>query len=631
VLELLPFLAAAGLYGAVTGAWWVASALAASSIASLWRWPGVPISPLVASVIAGGASALSAIFFPLSWLQASLELSELTARAAFGLLTFAILRAHLNQPLFGKGFGFALLFAVMVACGQAQGGWAYPVWVVVVLVAMGVSLLQDKESGPGWSHVQARGRARIALGLLVGAGMTVAATVSLPLLHARVIRVFYDWERRGSTTGVGDDIVLGGAADISESMELVLRVHGPHGEHFRGVVFNRYRKGRWVPGQADPGKPLLLSNQPPLQATRVEAVKSGPRFFVPLQASAVASPSGIVLIDRMGTLRAPAGVAAETIWFSQGESPEQPIQPPEPDDLDVPEDVREKIRPLASSWTQDASDDASRLRALEGQLQQGFEYSLRHQRKTNADPIVDFLLLHRTGHCEYFASGMVILARSLGIPARVASGFRVHERNPVGGFYAVRARDAHAWVEAWVDGSWRTYDPTPPGALGAQASGTTPWARAWWDWSQDRWSRVDGAQIRLWLFVSVAVLAGSAAFLLWLRRWLRDRRGKGAGEQAGPLVPSMRELLAALGGRGWDRPPSETLESYARRLRGEPGEALARAAEILEQYAGFLYGGVGSANELESATVAWLSRFRRAVLSRNAAQGGASPRQTSVR
>lgn len=609
LLERLPLLASAGLFGAMSGAWWAGFALAALTIASLWKLPPVPVSTLVASVTAGGAAALSAIFFPLSWLQSSVELSELSVRAAFGLLAFAILRAHMKEPLLGKGFGLAL--AVTVACGQAQGGWAYPVWGFVILGAMGASLLRDKEGGPTWSQMQARGRARIALGLMVGAGLTVVTAISLPLLHARVIRVFYDWERRGSTTGVADEIMLGGAADITESMELVLRVHGPWAEHLRGVVFNRYRKGRWVPGEADPGKTLVVSKHPPSQATRVEAVKSGPRYFVPLQARAVASPSGIVLIDRMGTLRAPAGVAAETIWFSLGERPEQPVQPPSPDDLEVPEDVRERLRPLASSWTQNARDDESRLRALEGQLQQGFQYSLQHQRKTNADPIVDFLLLHRTGHCEYFASGMVILARSLGIPARVASGFRVHERNPVGGFYAVRARDAHAWVEAWVDGAWRTYDPTPPGALRAQASGTTPWARALWDWSQDRWSRMDGAQIRLWLFVSVAVLASGAAFVLWMRRWLRDRRDKRAQQQAGPLVPSLKELLSTLEDRGWARPPSETLESYVRRLRGEPRGELVAAAEILEQYARLVYGGFGSPDGLESAAVAWLSRFRR--------------------
>src|SRR5262245_14858520 len=60
-----------------------------------------------------------------------------------------------------------------------------------------------------------------------------------------------------------------------------------------------------------------------------------------------------------------------------------------------------------------------------------------------------------------FASAMVLLARTRGIPARVVGGYRVTEVNPLSGRAIVRDRDAHAWVEAWLDGEWRGWDPTP--------------------------------------------------------------------------------------------------------------------------------------------------------------------------
>jgi protein-glutamine gamma-glutamyltransferase len=61
------------------------------------------------------------------------------------------------------------------------------------------------------------------------------------------------------------------------------------------------------------------------------------------------------------------------------------------------------------------------------------------------------------------------MARSLGIPARVATGYAPGEYNPFTGYYDVRASDAHAWVEVYFPGyGWSTFDPTP-------SFDSTPW------------------------------------------------------------------------------------------------------------------------------------------------------------
>ncbi len=100
-------------------------------------------------------------------------------------------------------------------------------------------------------------------------------------------------------------------------------------------------------------------------------------------------------------------------------------------------------------------------------LQKGYRYSL-DQPATPAgdDPISHFLQTSRAGHCELFASGLAALARSVGLHARVVSGYVAVEYNPVGGYFTLRQSDAHAWTEIDCPGEgWITFDATPPGQL----------------------------------------------------------------------------------------------------------------------------------------------------------------------
>jgi hypothetical protein len=84
----------------------------------------------------------------------------------------------------------------------------------------------------------------------------------------------------------------------------------------------------------------------------------------------------------------------------------------------------------------------------------------------------DFLLRDRVGHCEYFAAGMVVLLTALDVPSRIAGGFYGGRYNPLGGYYAIRREDAHAWTEVWNGARWVTYDSTPPSLRpGAETSG----------------------------------------------------------------------------------------------------------------------------------------------------------------
>src|ERR1039458_5453253 len=123
---------------------------------------------------------------------------------------------------------------------------------------------------------------------------------------------------------------------------------------------------------------------------------------------------------------------------------------------------RSPIAEPARTFAVGAADDLARARAIERRLRSDYGYTLQLPARETADPLANFLFTRRKGHCEYFASAMAVMLRSLGIPARLATGFQSGVYNPVSDLWLVRASDAHSWVEAWIPGyGWTTFDPTP--------------------------------------------------------------------------------------------------------------------------------------------------------------------------
>ena len=105
-----------------------------------------------------------------------------------------------------------------------------------------------------------------------------------------------------------------------------------------------------------------------------------------------------------------------------------------------------------------------RALAIERYLTTHYGYTLQLPSQPPADPLADFLFHRRRGHCEYFASSMAVLLRTVGIPSRIITGFRGAQFNQLNSTYIVRASDAHSWVEAYIPGAgWTAFDPTPAG------------------------------------------------------------------------------------------------------------------------------------------------------------------------
>ena len=126
--------------------------------------------------------------------------------------------------------------------------------------------------------------------------------------------------------------------------------------------------------------------------------------------------------------------------------------------------VDPRVTRLAEQIAAPAKTEFDKAAAIESYLRSRYQYTLELPRTTPADPIANFLFDRKQGHCEYFASAMAVMLRTLHIPSRVVNGFRSDEFNDVTGNYVVRAKDAHAWVEAYFPGyGWQTFDPTPGG------------------------------------------------------------------------------------------------------------------------------------------------------------------------
>jgi len=139
--------------------------------------------------------------------------------------------------------------------------------------------------------------------------------------------------------------------------------------------------------------------------------------------------------------------------------------------------VAPRVSELAANWCEDllvlrrkqpeqsGEIDYEIAKRIEGELEKRCSYTLDLTgADSRADGVEDFLFNMKRGHCEYFASAMVVMCRSLGVQARLATGFVMDEYDTAEGVYIVRGRDAHAWAQVYTPSTgWVGFDPSPPG------------------------------------------------------------------------------------------------------------------------------------------------------------------------
>ncbi len=321
-----------------------------------------------------------------------------------------------------------------------------------------------------------------------------------------------------SAVGFTDQVTLGELGRIIQKNDEVLRIRFSDSEglpyfvdgplYLRGALLHHYQDGQWRfaryprPPLAAPLRMYPLPPYRPLirQQITIEPMDRQELFCLWPFAAVESDPSLFVDVVRHRLLR-PEEVCRErfsyTLWTTALEQGVQDPLNPAP----FPQDIQEllqlprregqiavpSLKALAQQWVQQAGlppeNRMNIARLLEARLKFSgrFKYSLQGQpRNPELDPVEDFLTEHPAGHCEYFATALALMLRSVGIPSRVVVGYLCDEWNPAGQFFQVRQWHAHMWVEAylerrhlpdflttgphrsvWASGAWLRLDPTP--------------------------------------------------------------------------------------------------------------------------------------------------------------------------
>jgi hypothetical protein len=331
-------------------------------------------------------------------------------------------------------------------------------------------------------------------------------------------------------TGFSDDVELGQIGEIKKNSAVVMRVKTGRPVAYpmlrwRGTALTTFDGKRWT--KPRPSEEEVRSNVdgwiyliPPGQALRARALQLRYTIFLePIASSAIftagqaialqgnfsgetpivnrSEPSGYIRRDETDSLLNPFGNYSALRYMVISRLPALDVATLRGAASDYSDAVRKtylqlppaldtRIPDLAKQMTAGAVNSYDKARAIETFLRTRYGYTLNLTGKPGDDPLARFLFVTRAGHCEYFASAMTILLRTLDIPAREVNGFLPGEYNDLAGDYIVRASDAHSWVEVYFPGTgWVTFDPTP---AAPEQSGFLSQVAKYIDWIQLSWN-----------------------------------------------------------------------------------------------------------------------------------------------
>lgn len=589
---------------------------------------------------APAAVALAQFALPASGLQL---LDARPRRSEFLLVALALFQVVLASSLTDSLLFPPLLMAFLPTC----------VWTLLVHTLRSEAL----EAGDPAAASDAITPGLLGTTLLAsGLSLVVALALFflLPRLHDGLVRAGAGGAQ--ATGGFSDRVSLGDLGRIRGDPRVALRVETLAGEapdadeaYWRGLAFDRFDGKSWSLSRparegvdGDPSFGVSLAKGAPAPEARVERILREP------VASGVLFGGGEPLRIQGGTGRLERDANGGLYAAQTSESRvryEIAVREPEIDRralerdralvdarddryLSLPE-LSPAVAALAARITTEAASDASRAAAIESWLRKNGRYSDTPPADSPADPrspLERFLLGDVTAHCEYFASAMVVLARAVGLPARLVTGYAGGRENRVGDFVELTGSDAHAWVEIhFEEHGWVRFDPTPPD-LRLAAAGDVPLLRRIEElrsalellWFQhvvefDRTQQARAAVgawrgLRDWLPRDEGGRAAPARD--WLG-WLESESSRGLLALAGlaamgvtgwylrrpragtPRLPrAYATALRLLARRGHVRPVSSTPRAFAAALAPRLGPAGARAFQRLtEDYLAERFGG----------------------------------------
>ncbi len=303
-------------------------------------------------------------------------------------------------------------------------------------------------------------------------------------------------------TGFDEEVQLGQLGEILENDSVVMTVEladeqgqptRPDDEPlWRGVTMLRYESGRWHRQNRGTQAVVSFKDDPRMktgklirQRIKLEPLDSpalfGIRPMLDTSSFSQASPPSFSTND--GTLFRSDVFSGEydyeVVSDRTATGPQSHEAPPSTEDdafLSMPPGLKAKLRAIAEPVVAGidpagTAGTTARARALEAFLRESgkFTYTLQMEIIDHTiDPVEDFLVNRKSGHCEYFASALALLLRSVDIRSRVVNGFKGGDWNELTESLNVRQKHAHSWVEAYAGITnpeklpvWIALDPTP--------------------------------------------------------------------------------------------------------------------------------------------------------------------------
>jgi len=337
-------------------------------------------------------------------------------------------------------------------------------------------------------------------------GLTLAIFFAIPRVSAGFYQKGFGENMR--TSGFSETVNLGEIGPIKRDPSVVMRVElsgsSPHEAgrlYLRGVAFDQYDGKTWTNrlnyrravSEDGTGSFILRGSRSPAPTPLGETVRQNiilepidtPVLFAAPFIERVSGTFPGVQSDLTGAVYLPFPSSSRIEYSVLSRS-----NPVLPADLSskpsrYPESFTrhflqtplqsERITVLAEDMTQTQRTAYDKANAIQSFLIQNFRYSLDAPLAELDHPLEEFLFSRKTGYCEHYATAMVIMLRTIGIPARLVTGFLATEWNEYGNYYVVRQQDAHAWVEVHLPHSgWITMDPTPP-SIESLSSGSPAW------------------------------------------------------------------------------------------------------------------------------------------------------------
>ncbi|TNF35467.1 MAG: DUF3488 domain-containing protein [Gammaproteobacteria bacterium] len=597
------------------GVWLVCAVWRIQVFRGHWSWPGKLAKSLIVFAVLIGI---------LAWYRNPTAL-ESAAGTIIALFFLKMLECYQRRDVYLLVFVAFFVAAIAFLFDQ---GLLTSLWVFFSVCLVWVSLVSLHEP-QGSSMVTTLSAVRPVMGMLLQA---LPIMLVLFLVFPRLAPMWTVPVPGGgqARTGMSDSMSPGEVSQLARSSELAFRVafegQAPDAGqlYWRGLVLNHFDGRTWSPGYVGQfqwdAKQVIDANHPYRYEVLMEPTGAQWLFGLGMSQSSTdgvfAMSNGTLVSRRAVTSRLRYQVGSSLVPHTETLSPLERLEA-----LRLPEAVNPQTREWAAGLRDSHADESQRIAAILRYFrEQPFYYSLEAP-LLGRHSVDEFLFQTRKGFCEHYAGSMAFALRAAGIPARVLVGYQGAESN--GEYWLVHQHDAHAWVEAWVGGSWQRIDPTSAVAperveRGMRSwlnqSGETGFGAAEWmhryamlaqvrllfdrlDYQWQRWvmgydaerqaatlinllGEINPARLTVLMLAVFGLAIGGVLLSVWSREWLRKRD---------PLADAYLRFCTALAREGLPRSAGEAPGDYAARVSEARPDLAAQVQSIHRLYESMAY------------------------------------------